>query len=153
MTTQKSPLKTLQELAHTRVDEATKHLGELIASEQAGTVKLQMLQQYRSEYRERFMETARNGIDPTAWQNYSLFLAKLDDAIHAQQLVVDHSHHATARGQKQWASEHSRAKAFDTLSHRQELHEQMRQNKREQVQSDEHAIKKYRDKQGDGNDA
>ncbi len=150
MSSHKTPLKTLQELAHTRVDEATRKLGELIASEQACEVKLQMLQQYRVEYRERFMQTARGGIDPNAWRNYSGFLIKLDDAINAQQMIVEHSRKATASGQQNWASEHSRAKAFDTLSHRQDLHEQKRQNKREQNQSDEHAIKHYRKQQEDG---
>jgi flagellar protein FliJ len=147
MSSHKTPLKTLQELAHTRVDEATRRLGELISSEQACEVKLSMLQQYHTEYRERFMQTARSGIDPNAWRNYSAFLEKLDDAINAQRLVVEHSKKATRNGQQSWASEHSRAKAFDTLTHRQEMHEQKRQNKREQNQSDEHAIKHYRKQQ------
>ncbi len=141
--TQKTPLKILQELAHERVDEATRRLGELISSEHAGEVKLQMLQQYRQEYRDRFMQAAKTGLDPNAWRNYSVFLAKLDDAIAAQQAILEHSRHATARGQKEWASEHTRAKAFDTLTERQHRQEQHRQNKREQAQSDEHAIKAY----------
>jgi len=91
MNSHKTPLKTLQDLAHTRVDEATRRLGELIASEQACEVKLQMLRQYRAEYHERFMETARNGIDPNAWRNYSSFIARLDDAINSQQQVVARS--------------------------------------------------------------
>lgn len=148
--THKSPLKTLQELAHSRVDEATKRLGQLIASEQACEVKLSMLQQYRKEYCERFRESARNGLDPSSLRNYSAFIGKLDDAIRAQQSIVDHSRHATAQGQEKWASEHSRAKAFDTLSHRQHLQEMHRQNKQEQRISDEHAIKHYRKQQEDG---
>lgn len=144
MASHKTPLKTLQELAHTRVDEATRRLGELIASEQACEVKLQTLRQYRTEYQERFMETARNGIDPNAWRNYSSFLARLDDAISSQQQVVARSHTATANGQQNWVSEHTRAKAFDTLSHRQVMQENKLQNKREQQQNDEHAIKNFR---------
>lgn len=144
MSSHKTPLKTLQELAHTRVDEATRRLGELIASEQACEIKLQTLRQYRAEYQERFMETARNGIDPNAWRNYSSFLARLDDAISSQQQVVERSHTATANGQQHWVSEHTRAKAFDTLSQRQLLQENKLLNKREQQQNDEHAIKNFR---------
>jgi len=144
MNSHKTPLKTLQDLAHTRVDEATRRLGELIASEQACEVKLQMLRQYRAEYHERFMETARNGIDPNAWRNYSSFLARLDDAINSQQQVVARSHTATATGQQTWVSENTRAKAFDTLSQRQLLQEAKRLNKHEQQQNDEHAIRNFR---------
>lgn len=150
MSSHKTPLKTLQELAHSRVDDATRRLGELIASEHACEVKLSMLEQYRSEYRERFLQTAKTGIEPNAWRNYSAFLLKLDDAISAQKMVVDHSKSATANGQQSWASEHSRAKAFDTLSHRQDLHEQKRQNKHEQTQSDEFSIKNFRKQQEEG---
>ncbi|GAB2881589.1 hypothetical protein GCM10027046_07350 [Uliginosibacterium flavum] len=150
MSTSHKSLKTLQDLAHTRVDEATKHLGELIASKQASEVKLAMLQQYRTEYRDRFMQTARSGIEPNAWRNYSAFLIKLDEAIAAQQMSVDHSHKATEHGQQKWVSEHTRAKAFDTLSLRQEQHEQLRQNKREQIQSDEHSSNKFRKQQEEG---
>lgn len=150
MSSHKTPLKTLQELAHTRVDEATRRLGELIASEQACEVKLQTLQQYRTEYRDRFMETARNGIDPNAWKNYSSFLARLDDAIVSQQQVVDRSRTATANGQQRWVSEHTRAKAFDTLTQRQLQQETKRFNKREQQQSDEHAIKNFRNPHEEG---
>lgn len=146
----KSPLKTLQDLAHTRVDEATRKLGELISSEHACEVKLNMLLQYRSEYNDRFMLSARNGLDLNALRNYSAFLAKLDDIIRAQQAVVDQSRQATAKGQEKWASEHSRAKAFDTLTHRQHLQEMHKQNKQEQRMSDEHAIKNFRLQQEEG---
>lgn len=146
----KSPLQTLQDLAHTRVDEATRRLGELISSEHACEVKLEMLLQYRSEYNQRFAASAANGLDLHSLRNFSAFLAKLDEIIRAQQTIVDNSRQATAQGQKKWASEHSRAKAFDTLTHRQHLQEMHRQNKQEQRISDEHAIKNYRRQQEDG---
>lgn len=138
-----SPIKTLLELAHTRVDDAAKRLGELISSEQAGEVKLRMLQDYRTEYRERFMQAARDGIDPNAWRNYSAFLLRLDDAIAQQQRTVEHSRQQTRRGQQAWVSERNRMKAFDTLSERQDRQELLRQNRAEQKQSDEHAIKHF----------
>ncbi len=140
----KSPLHTLQELAHSRVDEATRRLGELMAGEQAAEVKLKLLQDYRQEYSSRFMENARNGIDPNAWRNYSNFLHKLDEAIGAQQFMLERSRQATAQGQQSWVAENTRAKAFDTLNERQEKAAAARHEKNEQRQSDEHAIKKFR---------
>ncbi|MEN3111740.1 flagellar export protein FliJ [Uliginosibacterium paludis] len=141
---QKSPLHTLQELAHTRVDEATRRLGELMAGEQAAEVKLKLLQDYRKEYSSRFMENARNGIDPNAWRNYSNFLAKLDEAIGAQQFMLERSRQATAQGQQSWVAENTRAKAFDTLNERQEKLAAARHEKFEQRQTDEHAMKNFR---------
>lgn len=141
---QKSPLHTLQELAHTRVDEATRRLGELMAGEQAAEVKLKLLQDYRKEYSSRFMENARNGIDPNAWRNYSNFLAKLDEAIGAQQFMLERSRQATAQGQQSWVAENTRAKAFDTLNERQEKLAAARHEKFEQRQTDEHAMKSFR---------
>lgn len=146
----KSPLHTLQELAHTRVDEATRHLGELMASKNACEVKLSMLQDYRKEYCLRFMQSARNGIDPRAWSNYASFIGKLDEAIRSQEIIVERSRKATEKGQEKWISEHTRAKAFDTLNERQMHKEMLRQNKIEQRQSDEHAIKHFKRQHEDG---
>ncbi len=141
-----NPMKILLDHAHTKVDEATKHLGELLASEHACEVKLEMLVQYRLEYRGRFMQAAREGIGPDAWRNYSSFITKLDDAINLQQNVVDQSKLMTASGQQQWMHERNRMKAFDALSQRQVAQEQRKHNKQEQTISDEHAVKHFRTK-------
>lgn len=144
-----NPIKTLLDHAHTRVDDATRKLGELLASEHACEVKLDMLMQYRVEYRNRFMQAARDGIGPDAWRNYSGFLAKLDEAIAQQQLIVEQSRRMTANGQQQWMHERNRMKAFDALSQRHEKREQHKLAKQEQRQSDEHALKHYRDREED----
>ncbi|MDB5815096.1 MAG: fliJ [Rhodocyclales bacterium] len=141
------PIKILLDHAHTKVDEATRRLGELLASEHACEVKLEMLIQYRVEYRGRFMQAAREGIGPDAWRNYSSFIAKLDDAINLQQSVVNQSKLQTATGQQQWMHERNRMKAFDALSQRQVANEQRKHNKQEQTISDEHAVKHFRPKE------
>lgn len=139
-----NPIKTLLGHAQNKVDEATRRLGELLASEHACEVKLEMLTQYRLEYRGRFMQAARDGIGPDAWRNYSSFIAKLDDAINLQQNIVNQSKRMTASGQEQWVHERNRMKAFDALSQRQVAQEQRNHNKQEQKQSDEHSIKLFR---------
>lgn len=142
----KSPLETLQDLAKTRVDDATRKLGELIASERACEEKLQLLFQYRNEYRERFISAGKTGLDPTAWRNFSAFLQQLDDAIAQQQRIVDHSKQATVQGQQQWSHERNRAKAFDTLVHRVHVQQAHKEAKQEQKLSDEHGAKHYQGK-------
>ena len=141
--TEPFPLQPLLDLANSRMDDAARKLGELIASEQACEEKLRMLLQYRSEYRERFVAAARDGIDQNGWRNYSAFLLKLDDAITHQQKIVDHSKTATSVGQQHWVSERNRAKAFDTLSLRQQQQQHRREAKQEQHASDEHSAKQH----------
>ena len=144
--TKQTPIEMLLDLAHSRVDEATKRLGALLTSENACEVKLDMLIKYRAEYRERFMQAGREGMGPDAWRNYSAFIGKLDDAIAQQQQIVDHSKQMTSQGQEKWISERNRMKAFDTLSARQQVAANKRVLKQEQQQSDEHAAKQHRDK-------
>ena len=97
--TEPFPLQPLLDLANSRMDDAARKLGELIASEQAVEDKLTLLQAYRKEYQDRFVEAARNGIGPDAWRNFSAFLGKLDDAIAQQQLIVSDSRQRTVQGQ------------------------------------------------------
>jgi flagellar FliJ protein len=144
MSSHNNSIKTLLNHAHSKVDEATRRLGELLAGEHACEVKLEMLVQYRHEYRSRFMQAARDGMGPDAWRNYSSFIAKLDEAIHLQQGIVEQSKRLTASGQQQWMHERNRMKAFDALSQRQTAQELRKHNKQEQSISDEHAVKQFR---------
>ena len=51
-------LQPLLDLANTRTDEAARKLGELVAAERDVEQKLKMLEDYRQEYNERFVQAA-----------------------------------------------------------------------------------------------
>lgn len=142
--TKQTPLQMLQELAHTRVDEATRRLATLMSSEHACEVKLQMLIDYRTEYRDRYKLAVSEGIGLDALRNYSYFLGKLDEAVTHQEQVVAQSRRMTQHGQQQWVHERNRMKAFDTLSARQLKQQAVKEARHEQRQSDEHAAKNHR---------
>ena len=144
--TEPFPLQTLLDLANSRMDDAARKLGELIASEQAVEDKLKLLQAYRKEYQDRFVEAARNGIGPDAWRNFSAFLGKLDDAIAQQQRLVSDSRQRTEQGQQAWVDQRNKVKAFDTLSHRHHSEQARKEAKQEQRLTDEHAAKQFRDR-------
>ena len=144
--TEPFPLQPLLDLANSRMDDAARKLGELIASEQAVEDKLTLLQAYRKEYQDRFVEAARNGIGPDAWRNFSAFLGKLDDAIAQQQLIVSDSRQRTVQGQQDWVDQRNKVKAFDTLSHRHQTQQARKEAKQEQRVTDEHAAKQFRDR-------
>ncbi|MDR2259334.1 MAG: flagellar export protein FliJ [Azoarcus sp.] len=143
---EKFPLQPLLDLANTRMDEATRHLGELIASERDGQQKLELLQRYRAEYGERFAAAARGGIGPDAMRNYSNFIGRLDEAIDAQRRVVEQSHLHTSQGQRQWIAQRTKVRAFDTLSQRFQNELARKAARQEQRAADEHASRKFREK-------
>lgn len=129
-----------------RMDDAARRLGELIASETEGKRKLDMLQEYRDEYQQRFLQAAASGIGPDAWRNYSAFLVKIDEAIAAQRSMVEQSRQRTVQGQQVWMNHRNKVKAIDTLTQRQRAAELRTEARREQRLSDEHAARRFNGK-------
>ena len=145
----KFPLQPLLDLANIRMDEVTRELGELIASERSSQQKLELLQSYRNEYSERFIEAARSGIGSEAMRNYTSFLNRIDEAIEIQQAIVKQSQLSTSQGQQQWVEQRSKVPAFDTLSQRFQNELARKTSRQEQRASDEHASRKFREHQGE----
>ncbi|KON80246.1 flagellar export protein FliJ [Azoarcus sp. PA01] len=138
------PLQPLLDLTQNRMDDAARRLGELVATEQEGSRKLELLQNYRAEYEARFQETARNGITPDAWRNYSAFIGRIDEAIALQAANVANARRHTAAGQHAWMAQRNKVKAFGTLQERHETDEARKAARQDQRQSDEHAAKRFR---------
>ena len=134
-------LQPLLDLAQTRTDDAARQLGELVAAERDVAQKLQMLEDYRREYNDRFVEAAREGLSPDAWRNYGAFIARLDEAILAQRKLVEQSHQLTAQGQQHWLDQRNKLKAFDTLSQRHQAGLARVEARQEQKMADEHAAR------------
>ena len=146
---EKFPLQPLLDLANIRMDELTRELGELIASERSSQQKLELLQGYRNEYGARFIEAARSGIGSEAMRNYTHFLGRIDEAIEIQRQIVEQSRQHTSQGQQQWVEQHTKVRAFDTLSQR--FHNELarKTSRQEQRASDEHASRKFRERPDD----
>ncbi|MGQ5487359.1 flagellar export protein FliJ [Thauera sp. ZXT1-4] len=142
-------LQPLLDLANTRTDEAARRLGELVAAERDQAQKLEMLETYRKEYNERFVQAARDGMSPDAWRNFSAFMGRLDEAIAAQRKLVEQSQARTVEGQQTWIAQHTRLKAFDTLSQRHRSALDQAESRREQKQADEHAARRRFDSGSD----
>jgi flagellar FliJ protein len=143
------PLQTLLDLSHLRLDEAARKLGELIAGEKEASQRHVLLVQYRAEYRERFVAATQEGLAAREWQNYSSFLARLDEAISQAEAAIQHSQMQTAHGQKEWLTKRGRVKAFSTLSDRHDSRIAQHDRRKEQKDSDEHSAR--RDKEIKGN--
>lgn len=138
------PLQSLLELSQSRMDDAARKLGRLLASEQEVEKTLALLEQYREEYEERFRQAAQAGLTREEWSNYRSFLARLDEAVTQQRALVAASKQRTVDGQKEWLDKRNRVKAFDTLSQRHRANEAHSAAKTEQRVQDEHAAKSFR---------
>ncbi len=139
----KFTLQPLLDLARERMDDAARHLGELMTSERDSQQKLDMLENYRTEYYDRFMENARGGIGPDEWRNFSAFISRIDEAIAAQRQSVTHARSMTAQGQQAWMAQRNRTKAFDTLAERHQRGIARSEARQEQKMSDEHASRRF----------
>lgn len=142
------PLQSLLDLSQTRMDDAARKLGQLLASEQEVEKTLALLDQYRDEYEARFRQAARDGLSRDEWANYQSFLGRLDEAIAQQRALVEASRQRTVDGQREWLDKRNRVKAFDTLSQRHKASEVRSEAKTEQRDQDEHAAKSYRNTEG-----
>lgn len=138
------PLQSLLELSQTRMDDAARRLGQLLASEQEVEKTLALLEQYREEYDARFREAAQAGLSRDEWGNYQSFLGRLDEAIAQQRSLVAASKQRTVDGQREWLDKRNRVKAFDTLSQRHTANEAQGAARTEQRAQDEHAAKTFR---------
>lgn len=141
------PLQTLLDLSQKRMDDATRRLGELLASEQEATTRLDLLQQYRDEYQNRFMDATKNGINRKEIDNYRIFLGRLDDAIGQARQIVEQTKWRTSQGQQDWLDKRGRVKAFDTLSQRHQTRQNHMENRKEQKLLDEHVTRQFQSTQ------
>lgn len=136
-------LQPLLDLSNLRLDEATRLLGKLIASEQEAHQRVELLVQYRDEYQARFLNAASDGLGPEAWRNYQHFLGRLDQAIDQARAMLTASKQKTAAGQKNWLDKRGKVKAFDTLAQRHQARLMYAEARSEQKHSDEHAARRY----------
>ncbi|MDR0777728.1 MAG: flagellar export protein FliJ [Azonexus sp.] len=136
-------LQPLLDLMQTRTDEATRQLGRLIAAEQNQRNRLLMLEQYRDEYAQRLRDASADGVTRRILDNYQDFLARIDEAISQQSIVVNDSERSTKAGQEHWREQNTRLKAIDTLSQRHDARERYREGRQEQKLLDEFSTRKF----------
>lgn len=136
--TKSSALETLLDLARTRTDDAAKRLGMLCAQGVHMEAKLDLLLQYREDYRARFQDLMRQGLTASGWRNYQSFLDKLDDAIAQQQNAVLSTQQRVAAGKAAWQSAKRTSSSYETLAQRRQRLESQHSAKREQRETDEY---------------
>jgi flagellar FliJ protein len=137
--TRPDALETLLDLAQTRTDDAAKRLGALYAQGVHMETKLELLLQYRDDYRARFQVLMRQGLTASGWRNYQEFLDKLEAAIDQQREALVLAQQRVAAGKTAWQSAKRTFNSYDTLAQRQTRAEVLRTAKRDQRETDEQA--------------
>ena len=139
-------LKVVQDLAIKASDDAALALGQLNAEVARQEQKLEMLIQYREDYRQRVRGTVNQDVHTAAWMNLQQFLGKLDEAIEQQRSAVGMAKAAVMRGQSDWQEKQVRVKAFDKLEQRHNAVVDGRTKKFEQRAMDEFAARGHNSK-------
>lgn len=103
--------------------------------------KLALLTQYREDYAARFQQNLSKGLTASGYRNYQQFLDKLDQAVTAQQQVVREAHARVEREKAAWQACERKRMSYGTLADRAEKAQQLKDNKRDQKQMDEHAAR------------
>jgi flagellar FliJ protein len=101
--------------------------------------KLTELTRYRADYHVGFQKEAAGGASGMRLRDFRLFLARLDDAIRQQELVV-----ARARGEvetqtQSWHETMQRSKALGVVVDKWRAEERVAVDRREQRETDERA--------------
>ncbi|HEX8961557.1 MAG TPA: flagellar export protein FliJ [Rhodocyclaceae bacterium] len=141
---QEFPLQILLDLSQLQLDEAARRLGQFIASQEEATQRLDMLLQYREEYRDRFLAASKDGIGLDAWRNYRAFLDRLDSAVAQATELVEASKRRTSAGQEEWLKKRGKVNAFDTLAQRHQARLDYAEQRQEQKATDEHAATRHK---------
>lgn len=144
--TSTSALLTLIDLANKASDEAAKRLAAALRAHEDAKQKLDLLLQYRGDYAERCQTGLATGMGATQFNNYQVFMQKLDHAIAGQDKVVVDALHRVDQARAAWCACEQKKMSFSTLNDRAIKEQAHRQAIREQKQSDEFANRRTQPK-------
>ena len=136
-----SALDTLIDLANKETDEAAKLLGATLRAGEEADQKLDLLTQYRDDYAVRCQSNLANGISTTHFNNFQVFMQKLDHAIAGQQKVVSDAKQRIAQARAAWQACEQKKMSFVTLADRASKESARRELWLDQKQNDEHAAR------------
>lgn len=139
-------LQPLLELAQQRSEDAAQMLQRLKLVWQEAELKLNQLENYLGEYRQRLQENMRDGVAMAQWRDCQAFIAKLEIAVKTQAEEVEHCHQRWSHGQIEWQAREREAKAYGKLRERHGRVERANEVRQEQKQQDEFARNQHQRK-------
>lgn len=99
--------------------------------------RLNELVGYRAEYHMRYKTASSAGMEAAQIQDYRHFIAKLDQAISGQLVLVEGARNAYEETKRQWSATRSKSLALDKVVTRYRYEEVRSAERREQGEADE----------------
>ncbi|AUH50360.1 flagellar export protein FliJ [Chromobacterium sp. ATCC 53434] len=139
-------------LADERQQAAAERMGLAQNSLNQSRMRLEQLENFRDEYRQRLVAGGGQGMSVVQYQDFRRFLARLDDAMEQQQQDLERCAQRFVLERQAWQMEYKKLKAYEKLWQRECEREALREAKLLQKQTDEFATRRFWD-QTHGDDA
>ena len=139
-------LKPVHDVAEKREQSAARLFGDAKRILKDQESRLEQLLLFQTEYRERFDADLRGGMSANRLQEYQIFMAKLDRAIKQQEAAVEFSRHESKQKKQHWKEKHVRTQAIGKAMDRFRKEERHEQERIEQKENDEYAMRNVRRK-------
>jgi flagellar FliJ protein len=147
MATQSSNvLGMLQDIASKEVDEAAAALARAMKLANEAQAKQDMLNEYRLDYVKNLNKILEAGMGAKAYQNFQNFFGKLDQAIAGQQEVVELANQQVKIQKQLWQESQRKKLSYEVLTDRSEKRILKVEQKKDQKQMDEFAMRITRTK-------
>jgi flagellar FliJ protein len=132
-------LAPVQQLFGKAERERARELGEAQRQLADAEARLEELRNYAREYRDAFRKRAEEGTGIRKLRDFQAFLARLEEAIRAQEQIVAQARERVAGSRHNWQGAAQKVKAVDAVAGRWQREELRAGEKREQKESDERA--------------
>ncbi|MBI5331690.1 MAG: flagellar export protein FliJ [Betaproteobacteria bacterium] len=142
-------LQSLLDHALHRLEAAERLLRNLKRKEEEALVQLEALRAYHREYERQFARRGEQGMAIHLLRDYHGFLAKMEQAVRHQELIVDQTRANLKRGQEQWAEQRRKVKAYEAMAARHAARELLKEERRDQRNMDEFANRAHRQRTDD----
>jgi len=93
---------------------------------------------------------AASGLTISQFSNFNAFIAKLDEAVNGQQMVVRDAERKVELAKSNWQAIEKRRLSYQTLKNRADTVQQQKEAKRDQKQTDDFASRSYLNKLRNG---
>ena len=139
-------LGMLQDIASKEVDEAAVALAKAMKLANEAQAKQDMLNEYRLDYVRNLNKILEAGMGAKAYQNFQNFFGKLDQAIAGQQEVVELANQQVKIQKQLWQESQRKKLSYEVLTDRSEKRILKVEQKKDQKQMDEFAMRITRTK-------
>nr|PZN60976.1 MAG: flagellar export protein FliJ [Pseudomonadota bacterium] len=129
----------VQQLFGNAERDRARELGEAQRQLAEAEARLDELRNYAGEYRDAFRKRAEDGTGIRKLRDFQAFLARLDEAIRQQELIVAQARERVVGSRRNWQGAAQKVKAVDAVVERWQREDLRAGERREQKESDERA--------------